>query len=40
MREEEMLRVRDLRTFTELVSEVRPNKWMDKKELIFIKNSI
>jgi hypothetical protein len=27
-----MLRVRDLRTFTELVSEVRPNKWMDEKK--------
>jgi hypothetical protein len=32
MREEEMLRVRDLHIFTELASEVRPNKWIDKKK--------
>jgi hypothetical protein len=32
MREEEMSRVRDLHTFTELVSELRPNKWMDEKK--------
>jgi hypothetical protein len=27
-----MLRMRNLRTFRELVSEVKPNKWMDEKK--------